>query len=393
MKDSLPQRTALTRFLGTILKSELLTGSELRALLEEAPRDCSSDAALFANHLVQAGRLSCFQARKLLEGTSKGLVLGPYHVLTPIGKGGMSRVYCRADHRCGMLVALKVLRPKKEDEERRHRARFLREMELCQRVAHTHLAQTYEIGVNEGVYFIAMEFIPGKSLYRVVTDDGPLSVARAARLFAEVAQALDHAHERGLIHRDIKPSNILITTRDQAKLVDFGLAIMEGEAPSDHRVVGGRGYVVGTMDYIAPEQAQDATKVEPRSDIYSLGCTLYFALAGRPPFPGGTPLQKMLRHCNEDPIAITRLNPEVPAGFAALLKRMMAKQKEDRFGSARSLRRALRLWINHGVPEGAQRVRRAGPALSVRRMDDDGESRSRISKFRGRSIADSDVSL
>ncbi len=221
-------------------------------------------------------------------------MLGPYHVLTPIGKGGMSRVYLARDHRCGMLVALKVLRPKKEDEERRHRARFLREMELCQRVAHTHLAQTYEIGVNGGVYFIAMEFIPGKSLYRVVTDDGPLSVARAARLFAEVAQALDHAHERGLIHRDIKPSNILITTRDQAKLVDFGLAIMEGEAPSDHRIVGGRGYVVGTMDYIAPEQAEDATKVEPRSDIYSLGCTLYFALAGRPPFPGGTPLQKML---------------------------------------------------------------------------------------------------
>src|SRR5205807_1954159 len=108
-------------------------------------------------------------------------------------------------------------------EERRHRARFLREMELCQRVAHPHLARTYEIGVCDGVYFIAMEFIPGRSLHRVVGEDGPLPVARAARLFAEVSAALDHAHERGLIHRDIKPSNILITTRDRAKLVDFGL--------------------------------------------------------------------------------------------------------------------------------------------------------------------------
>jgi len=229
-------------------------------------------------------------------------------------------------------------------------------MELCQRVAHRHLAQTYEIGVNGGVYYIAMEFIPGRSLFRVVSDDGPLQIARAARLFAEVASALDHAHERGLIHRDIKPSNILITTHDQAKVVDFGLAIMEGEKPSDHRVVGGQGYVVGTMDYLAPEQAEDATKVEPRSDIYSLGCTLYFALTGRPPFPGGTALQKIHRHRNEDPVPVSRLNADVPAGFAALLERMMAKQKEDRFRSARAVRRALKSWTNHRAPEAAPKA-------------------------------------
>jgi serine/threonine protein kinase len=393
MNDRLPQRGALTPFLGTILKSELFTKSELRALLEQAPRDCCMDPALLANHLVQTGRLSCYQARKLLDGTSKGLVLGPYHVLAPIGKGGMSRVYLARDHRGGMLVALKVLPPKKADEERRHRARFLREMELCQRVAHRHLAQTYEIGVNGGVYYIAMEFIPGRSLFRVVSDDGPLQVARAARLFAEVASALDHAHERGLIHRDIKPSNILITPRDQAKVVDFGLAIMEGEMPSDHRVVGGQGYVVGTMDYLAPEQAEDAAKVEPCSDIYSLGCTLYFALTGRPPFPGGTALQKILRHRNEDPVPVTRLNPDVPAGFAALLERMMAKQKEDRFRSARAVRRVLKSWTNHGAPESAPRAVSSGSPRPRRRRADGGEGPSLENpEFRRNRIAGADTS-
>lgn len=231
-------------------------------------------------------------------------------------------------------------------------ARFLREMEMCQRVAHPHIAQTYEVGVSHGVYFIAMEFISGRSLYRLVTDDGPLTVPRAARLFTEVASALDHAHCRGVIHRDLKPSNLLITTNDHAKVLDLGLALIQGEAPSDHTVVGGQGYVVGTMDYMAPEQIEDATKVDPRSDIYGLGCTLYFALTGGPPFPGGSKTQKIARHRKEEPAPIVEQNPAVPAGFAALVHRMMAKRPADRFESAEALRRALVPWIGSdpGLP-------------------------------------------
>src|SRR5205807_9057258 len=134
------------------------------------------------------------------------------------------------------------------------------------------IAQTHETGVSQGVYFIAMEYIPGQSLYRLVTTQGTLAVARAAHLFAEVASALEHAHSRGLIHRDLKPSNIMVTPNDHAKVLDLGLAIMEGEGPSDRTVVGGQGYVVGTMDYLAPEQAEDALNVDGRADIYSLGC-------------------------------------------------------------------------------------------------------------------------
>src|SRR5262249_29933104 len=144
---------------------------------------------------------------KLLQGTAMGLVLGPFHVLSPIGRGGMGTVYLARDSRSDQLLALKVLPPKRAREEPRILARFRREMEMCQRVAHPHLAWTYGVGFCQGVYYLAMEYIPGKSLFRIVADQGPLKVPRAARLFAEVASALEHTHQQGLIHRDLKPSN------------------------------------------------------------------------------------------------------------------------------------------------------------------------------------------
>jgi serine/threonine protein kinase len=171
-------------------------------------------------------------------------------------------------------------------------------------------------------------------------------------LFAEVATALDHAHCRGVIHRDLKPSNIMVTTNDHAKVLDLGLAILEGEIATDHTVVGGQGYVVGTMDYIAPEQSEDAAKVDARSDIYALGGTLYFALTGQPPFPGGNALKKIKRHRTEEPKLVSELNPAVPPAFAALVGKMLAKRPEDRFESADQLRHELLPWVGNepGLP-------------------------------------------
>jgi len=217
---------------------------------------------------------------------------------------------------------------------------------MCQRVAHPHLAWTYEVGVCQGVYYIALEYIPGKSLYRLVGEEGPLAASRAARLFAEVASALDHAHNQGLIHRDLKPANIMITPHDHAKVLDLGLALVQGEAPADREIVGGQGYVVGTMDYLAPEQAENAARVDPRSDIYSLGCTLYYALTGRPPFPGGTPLEKIQRHRSEEPVGITQLNLSVPPALVGLVRKMMAKSPQQRFASAAEVREALLTWAS-----------------------------------------------
>jgi serine/threonine protein kinase len=335
---------AVENFLKTVLRSGLLAREQLQEVLRTLPVSRRDDPEAVADHLVKAGKLSRFQARKLLQGTALGLILGPFQVLAPIAKGGMGTVYLARDNRSQQLLALKILSPRRARAEGRLLARFRREMEMCQRVAHTHLAWTYDVGVCQGVYYIAMEFIPGRSLYRLVNEEGPLAVPRAARLFAEVAAALDHAHHQGLIHRDLKPSNIMITPHDHAKVLDLGLALVQGEAPAAREVVGGQGYVVGTFDYIAPEQAEDAAKVDPRSDIYALGCTLYFALTGQPPFPGGGSLDKIQRHLSAQPVPVPQLNPNVPPAFIGVLRRMMAKKPEHRFPSAAALREELLKW-------------------------------------------------
>jgi serine/threonine protein kinase len=337
-----PQTVEL--FLKTILRSGILSSPQLQTALQPVPPDRLKDAKFLANHLVKTGLLSRFQADKMLQGVTKGLVLGPFHVLAPIGKGGMGAVFLARDSRNQQLVAIKALPPKRAKAEERLLARFRREMEICQRVAHPNVARTYEVGTEDDVHFIAMEYIPGKNLYKLVSEEGQLTLPRAARLFQEICLGLEHANGQGLIHRDIKPSNIVITPDDHAKLLDLGLALMAGEVQADRTVVGGQGYIVGTLDYLAPEQADDAFAVDVRSDIYALGCTLYFALTKQPPFPGGNALQKLLRHRCDTPVAVNRLNPAVPPEFVAVVEKMMAKRKEERFATATQVREALRPW-------------------------------------------------
>src|SRR5438270_6890072 len=167
-------------FLRTVLRSGVLDRAHLQEALRNVPLQQREHADAVADHLVLSGKLSRFQARKLLKGMAVGLVLGPFHVLAPIGKGGMGTVYLARDSRSQLLVALKVLPPKRAREEDRLLARFRREMDMCRRVAHPHLAWTYDVGVCQGVYYIALEYIPGKTLYRLVNEEGPLTVPRAA---------------------------------------------------------------------------------------------------------------------------------------------------------------------------------------------------------------------
>jgi serine/threonine protein kinase len=331
-------------FLNTVFRSGLMKEAELKAAYKAAPKDQRRDARKLADFLVRTGRLSRFQATKLLKGVCVGLVLGPYQVLAPIGKGGMGTVYMARDERTGRLAALKVLSPKKARDQARMVARFRREMELSRRVTHPHVALTYEAGQLRGVYFIAMEYIPGKTLYRLIADEGPLRTARAARLFAEAAAGLHHAHEQGLVHRDLKPSNLMVTPHDRVKVLDLGLALIQGEEIDDPAITGGRGYIVGSMDYIAPEQTADASKVDRRSDIYGLGCTLYYALTGQPPFPGGTNVDKIHCHRTEEPVPLVKLNPALPPEFAQIVRKMTAKDPARRYQTAREVEEDLRAW-------------------------------------------------
>jgi serine/threonine protein kinase len=343
----MPKRSSLKSdvFLKTVARSGLISDERLQKAVASASDVTLHHADQLADYLTQQGLLSAFQASKLLQGVDRGLVLGPYHILAPVGRGGMSAVYLARDTRNQRLVALKVLPPQRYMQEERQLLRFRREMEICAKVSHPHLTRTFDSGVLNNVYYIAMEYVPGVTLRRKVADVGPLPVARCARLFAQVASALDHAHSQGLIHRDLKPANIMITPNGHAKVLDLGLALIEGEElPEDKTIVGGQGYVVGTMDFVAPEQVTDATGVDGRADLYSFGCSLFYALTGRPPFPGGTSQQKIRRHLNELPPSIADLNPTVPAGFVKLIEQLMSKRPEDRPARAEDVRRFLMYW-------------------------------------------------
>lgn len=332
-------------FLKSVLRSGLLDKEQLVDSLRAMPKDRLDKPTEIAKHLMSQGKLSRFQAHKLLSGATLGLRLGPYFIQAPLGRGGMGAVYLALDSRNGQYVAIKALPPKRAREEERYLARFQREMAMSRKVSHPHIALTHEVGDSQGVYYIAMEYIPGRSLYQVVMKHGPLPVPRVAHLFSEVASALEHAHGLGLIHRDLKPSNIMVTPNDHAKVLDLGLALMAGESAGDNvEVIGGRGYVVGSVDYMAPEQTLDATQVDGRSDLYALGCAMYFALTGKPPFPGGKTKEKVQAHRHQEPDPIQWKNKDVPDGFGDIIHKLMAKKPEDRIQSAAALRAELQPW-------------------------------------------------
>ncbi len=345
MPSGADNKATVDSFLKAILQSGILERDELQASLKAIPKEKRDTAKSIADQLVRNGKLSTFQAAKLLRGNYQGLILGPYQVLAPIGKGGMGTVYLARDSKTKRLLAIKILSPKRAKQEERTLVRFQREMEISKRLNHPHIALTFDSGESKGVYFIAMEYIPGKTLSKNIIEKGPLKVQRAARLFLEVVSGLDHAHTQGVIHRDLKPSNIMITPNGHAKILDLGFALMEGEVSVAREIIGGQGIVVGSMDWIAPEQVKDAVGVDARADIYALGCTMYFAMTGKLPFPGGTPKEKMIRHQTEQPPPITKLNPSLPEGFAAIIQKMMAKKPADRYANAKEIRDTLIRWV------------------------------------------------
>lgn len=342
-----PAGPTVQRFLQSLHASGLLLTEQIRKVLAACPPELQIDPNLLANYFVSSGSLTRFQADKLLEGVSAGLVLGPYHVLSPIGRGGMGTVYMARDNRNRELVALKVLPVRRAKRDEVLLARFRREMDLAQLVQHPRITQTYEAGIVQGVYYIAMEYVAGRSLGQYLLEVGTMPVGRAARLGIEVAEGLEHAHARGLIHRDLKPSNIMLTHDGHCKILDFGLAIMQDEEPaSDISITGGKGYIVGTMDYISPEQTENPLQVDPRSDLYSLGCSLYRMTTGQVPFTGGTPLQKIMRHRTETPVLAHTLKPDIPVGFSELIARFMAKDPNDRPQNAQEAQQLLEPWAD-----------------------------------------------
>jgi eukaryotic-like serine/threonine-protein kinase len=315
--------------------------ARVRGQIEPEP---SSEASVrLARRLIENGWLTSYQAKKLLSGATRGFFLGGYRLMRPIGEGGMGKVYLAIDDRREQ-VAIKVLPPRKAAEEDNALLRFRREMELSQRCSHPNLARTLAVGSDDDVHFMVMEYIPGKSLFDLVKNEGtgPLRVPDAAKLFLKVVDGLEAAHRSGLVHRDIKPSNIMITPLGEAKLLDLGLA----RALDDETGLTRANTVLGTIDYASPEQLRDAAKADARSDLYSLGCTLYFALAGGAPFEGGDMINKIYKQRMEDPPPLESRARGVPAAFAAVVRKLMSKNPEERYQNAAELRADLARWTD-----------------------------------------------
>lgn len=326
------------KFLTLVRASGLVDASVLAEVLGSAPD--SPRAKHLARHLFKHGLLTKFQAQHLLAGHSNGFFLGQYRVLDLIGRGGMGKVY-KAEHMTMQrVVALKVL---SAEITRTARARhlFRREVRAAGRLTHPNIATAYDANEVDGRAFLVLEYISGPSLSALVREHGPLPVGLCCEYIRQAALGLQHAHEFGMVHRDIKPSNLLVQPpvgRDDPvcgtiKLVDFGLALL----PGADDISGDRHAVLGTPDYLSPEQARDLRSVDIRSDLYGLGCTFYYLLTGQVPFPGGTSLEKLARHASDEPELIEMLRPGVPGPVAGAVRRLMRKEPAERYPNPRAL--------------------------------------------------------
>lgn len=264
--------------------------------------------------------------------------LGSYRLVEPLGSGGMSSVFRAVHEGTGYVVAVKVL-PRYLARKSTLLRRFLREAENAEALEHPNIVSIYDRGSEDGRYYLVLEFVAGSDLHDRVRRLGPMDVPLAVDCMLQAIEGLKYAASKGVIHRDIKPANLLIDVDGTVKLIDLGLALQNDA--EDERVTRD-GTTVGTVDYMAPEQARDSRAATLRSDIYSLGCTFYYLLTGFPPFPGGDIAEKLRRHAQQAPPDVRGLRPDVPRPVAKLIRRMMAKKPDDRFASYDELLAALR---------------------------------------------------
>ncbi|WP_417736437.1 serine/threonine protein kinase [Rosistilla oblonga] len=263
------------------------------------------------------------EVAKVLEGAE----LGNFRLQCLIGGGGMGAVFRAADTRLDRTVAIKVIPRVGEDPDLQRR--FKNEAQSAAKLDHPNIARVYDVGQENGWHYIVFEHIDGINLRDLVAQEGVLSIDDAVYYTRQVAEALEHANERGVVHRDIKPSNVLVTSSGQVKLVDMGLARSQHVEVTDDMTASG--VTLGTFDYISPEQARDPREADVRSDLYSLGCTLYFILVGRPPFPGGSIVQKLMNHGNAAPPNPAVFRPEIHPDLTAIIHKLLAKKPSDRY--------------------------------------------------------------
>jgi serine/threonine-protein kinase len=375
-------------FLQNLRISKLLTTQQFRLVVDKLGQ--VQDAREIAKALASWKLLTKFQAKMLLMGRTGGYFLGPYKILDQVGQGGMGRVYKAMHQTMNRVVALKVLTPQLVNTERAQQL-FLREVQAAAQLSHPNIVMAFDANETEGRHYLAMEYVAGPNLERYVKKQGPLPIGLACEIVFQTANGLQHAFEKGMVHRDIKPANLLLDQEPgadtiQVKILDFGLArLAQHETAGSKTLVAKENTVMGTPDFLSPEQSRDLHETDIRSDLYSLGCTFYFLLTAQVPFPGGNTVDKLIRHNSDEPKALEELRPDVPKSIAKIVRKLMAKNPDERFQTPDELMDALAPhaapsaldWpIAPPTPAAAERVSQEEIALPEMEVQEDTEPRA-----------------
>ncbi len=339
-------------FVSVLKKSKLVDEERLEQLLIEhtAAAGSSTDPLPLVLRLTASNLLTKWQAEKLLQGKYRGFFLGKYKLLSLLGKGGMSSVFLAEHLVMRRRCALKVL-PGKFVSDSSYLERFYREARAVASLDHPNIVRAYDVDRQDDgdrqIHFLVMEHVEGRSLVEMVTGKGLDSLLDAAEYARQAADGLQHAHDLGMVHRDIKPGNLLVDPQGVLKILDLGLARFFNVDEGDRALtIQHDEKVLGTADYLAPEQALDSHQVDARADIYSLGCTLYFLLTGQPPFVEGTLAQRLLAHQMKTPPAIESVRAEIPLSLATIVRKMMEKNPAHRYPNAAAAAQALFQWVD-----------------------------------------------
>ncbi len=364
-----PTQVNRETFLQHLRQSGLVTSREFRKVIDSMPEVTRGRS--LARALVDWGMITKFQAELLLIGRTSGFFLGPYKILDQLGQGGMGRVYKALHQTMNRTVALKVLAPHLVKTSKAQKL-FLREVQAAAKLNHPNIVTAYDANQVSGRHFLAMEYVDGPNLEQLVREQGQMPVEMACEIIRQAANGLQHAHEHDMIHRDIKPANLLLQPAKNlqsfvVKILDFGLAKLLQPATQDlgRTVETKENTVMGTPDFLSPEQARNLHQVDGRSDLYSLGCTFYYLLTGKVPFPGGTTLEKLLRHASVEPAAVENFRGDVPAPVSAILKKLLAKDTADRFQTPLELSGALAPFAVACAPTWDEQARHAQASLNT----------------------------
>ncbi|MGE3776390.1 MAG: protein kinase [Pirellulaceae bacterium] len=343
-----------TDFVRCLADSGLVPHGEIEKLRDRVASNSGiAEAEMLAEALVKENLLTAYQARVLLAGDSSGLVLGNYTVLDKIGQGGMGRVYKAWHRRMKRVVAIKTL-PAELTHDEKAIQRFHREVEVAAQLSHRNIVTAYDADEVSGIHFLVMEFVEGPNLNLLVKELGPFSVIDAMRCVIDAAHGVSFAHRQGIIHRDIKPANLLLDPKGMVRVLDLGLARTQDlsrQTTEAQAELTSEETVVGTADYLAPEQALTPKRADHRVDVYSLGITLYYLLTGKIPYPGDSMLDRLVAHRERPVPSVRDARPEVPVELEAICQKMMAKEPDDRYSTLNDVIRALEKCLDHLVPD------------------------------------------